>query len=514
MMYLGVAGYFLRILAKLFRHDDGDSKFRTIITSNRHLPPIHHQKKQLVLSMNRAPCLRRAIRPLQQQLHLSSTQSTSILKPPHINFSGIVENEERVRQNCLARKLPNVAATIPEIIRLNEKRLEYIRTLSPLEFRRNVISAELGKMKDPVQRKSLLAEAANLKTKITTLKAEQDETVTALTSLAAAIPNDTHPETASTETEVGKIGELREKTTIKDHVEIAESLDILDLRAGARTTGHAWYYLKGLGAQLELALVSYAVEMAIKRGWKLVKPPDVVRTEVALACGFRPHDEEGDQIYQLANVSVNETGSHAESGSLCLAGTAEIPLAAMNIEKIFKEDELPVKYVGVGTAYRAEAESRGKESKGLYRVHQFTKVELFAWTRTEDSDAMLTEILELQKEIVEGLGLHARILDMPPHELGNAAYHKYDIEAWMHGRQGWGEITSASNCTDFQSRRLNTRYRPNEKDAKIQFVHTLNGTAMAVPRMIVAILESGVREDGSVEIPMALRKFLGVDCIR
>ena len=186
----------------------------------------------------------------------------------------------------------------------------------------------------------------------------------------------------------------------------------------------------------------------------------------------------------------------------------------MNIEKIFKEDELPVKYVGVGTAYRAEAGSRGKESKGLYRVHQFTKVELFAWTRTEDSDAMLSEILELQKEIVEGLGLHARILDMPPHELGNAAYRKYDIEAWMHGRQGWGEITSASNCTDYQSRRLNTRYRPNEKDAKIQFVHTLNGTAMAVPRMIVAILESGVREDGSVEIPMALRKFLGVDCIR
>jgi seryl-tRNA synthetase len=164
------------------------------------------------------------------------------------------------------------------------------------------------------------------------------------------------------------------------------------------------------------------------------------------------------------------------------------------------------------TAYRAEAGSRGKETRGLYRVHQFTKVELFAWTREEQSDAMLAEILELQKAIVEGLGLHARILDMPPHELGNAAYRKYDIEAWMYGRQGWGEITSASNCTDYQSRRLHTRYR--RKDASVLFAHTLNGTAMAVPRIIIAILESGLQKDGSVEIPIALRKYLGVDFIR
>jgi seryl-tRNA synthetase len=268
-----------------------------------------------------------------------------------------------------------------------------------------------------------------------------------------------------------------------------------------------------MAVQMELALVSYAIEMAMKKGWKLVKPPDVVRMDVALACGFRPRDKDGDQIYRLSNVTVDESGASVEDGHLCLAGTAEIPLAAMNMETTFDEKDLPIKYVGVGTAYRAEAGSRGRESKGLYRVHQFTKVELFACTRSQDSDEMLNEILDLQKEIVEGLGLHARILDMPAHELGNAAFAKYDIEAWLYGRQAWGEITSASNCTDYQSRRLNTRYRPVGKDAKLQFVHTLNGTAIAVPRMIIAILESGLQEDGTVEIPMALRKFIGADTI-
>ena len=462
--------------------------------------------------MNSTQRLRLAVHPLKQRIRESSTQTSSILKPPQFKFHEIVDNKQVVEQNCIARNLPSVAATIPDILKLSRKRLDLINLVSPLLLRRRAVNAKLSSVKAPERRQELLLEAGPLKTQINSLKAERHETEVALTALCATLPNLTHPETPKHEAEIGKIGELKEKEVVKDHVEIAESLGLLDLRAGARTTGHAWYYLKGMGAQLELALVSYAVEMATKRGWILVKPPDVVRSEVALACGFRPRDEEGEQIYQLANVSINETGSEAEGGSLCLAGTAEIPLAAMHIEKLFKEDQLPIKYVGVGTAYRAEAGSRGKETRGLYRVHQFTKVELFAWTREEQSDAMLTEILELQKAIVEGLGLHGRILDMPPHELGNAAYRKYDIEAWMYGRQGWGEITSASNCTNYQSRRLNTRYR--RKDASVLFAHTLNGTAMAVPRIIIAILESGLQKDGSVEIPIALRKYLGVDFIR
>ena len=414
----------------------------------------------------------------------------------------------------MSRNLPQIAASLSEIVTLNQLRLQQLQQLSPLEMRRNIISAKLPKTTQQGPRKLLLDEALTLKTKIAFMKREQEVTMGRLITLSSAIPNDTHPETPSTETEVGKIGKLEEKPVVKDHVEIAESLDILDLRSGARTTGHAWYYLKGLGVQLELALVSYAIEMAVRKGWKLVKPPDVVRTEVAMACGFRPRDDEGDQIYRLAHSPLGGVDSVKEEGSLCLAGTAEIPMAAMNIDTIFREEELPLRYVGVGTAYRAEAGSRGKESKGLYRVHQFTKVELFAWTKPEDSDEMLNEILQLQKGIVEGLGLHARILDMPSYELGNAAYRKYDIEAWLYGRQGWGEVSSASNCTDYQSRRLHTRYRRNDPDAKLQFAHTLNGTAIAVPRMIIAILESGLQEDGSVKIPEALRKYVGTDTMQ
>ena len=396
---------------------------------------------------------------------------------------------------------------------LNGQRRKCIQDRAPLQGRKAELSKEMRtKFKD--KQAGLREEAINLKTKLAPILAREKEIIAQLESLVLPLPNFTHPDVPSTETQVDIIGELREKTVVKDHIEIAEDLDILDLRAGAKTAGHAWYYLKGMGVQLERALVSYAIDMAVQRGWKLIKPPDVIRTEVAIACGFRPRDEQGDQIYQLSNTAIEESAKDTGTGNLCLAGTAEIPLAAMYMDHVFPEnlvEELPVRYVGVGTAYRAEAGNRGRESKGLYRVHQFTKVELFAWTTEETSDAMLGEILQLQKDIVGSLGLHARVLDMPPHELGNAAYRKYDIEAWMYGRQGWGEITSASNCTDYQSRRLNTQYR--RRDGKHIFAHTLNGTAMAVPRMIIAILESGLQEDGSVAIPEVLQKYLGAEII-
>jgi seryl-tRNA synthetase len=443
----------------------------------------------------------------------SASQTNAASRLTRFPINQLVENQAGIRRNCIARNIPSLAESIHEIGTFNDLRLEFLAAQSTLRARRNVISALLGKTTNKNLRNDLLTEASAIKAQLSQVEEAAEVNNERGLKILEALPNDMRPGTPPVETEVGTIGRLREKKVVKDHVEIAESLDLLDLLAGARTTGHAWYYLKGMAVQLELALVSYAIEMAMKRGWKLVKPPDVVRMDVALACGFRPRDKDGDQIYRLSNVTVDESGTSVEDGHLCLAGTAEIPLAAMNMERTFEEKDLPIKYVGVGTAYRAEAGSRGRESKGLYRVHQFTKVELFAWTRSQDSDEMLNEILVLQKEIVESLGLHARILDMPAHELGNAAYAKYDIEAWLYGRQAWGEITSASNCTDYQSRRLNTRYRPVGKDAKLQFVHTLNGTAMAVPRMIIAILESGFQEDGTIEIPMALRKFIGEDTI-
>lgn len=462
---------------------------------------------------------RRLVRPIflpRQPLRFSTTssrQTKSSVLLDRLPISSIVENQAQIRRDCIARNLRNVAASIHEIGTFNDNRLRLLAVQSNLRARRNLISEALARPGSNFLREDLLNEASTLKSKLAQVENVMEVNNEKGLRLLESIPNALRPDTPSTEKEVGKIGHLQTKYWIKDHVEIAESLDLLDLVAGARTTGHAWYYLKGMAVQLELALVSYAIEVAMRRGWRLVKPPDVVRTDVASACGFRPRDEEGDQIYRLSNIRVGKSGSLAEEETLCLAGTAEIPLAAMNMETAVEEQDLPIKYVGVGTAYRAESGSRGRESKGLYRVHQFTKVELFAWTSPKDSDGMLAEIVELQKEIVDGLGLHARILQMPAHELGNAAYSKYDIEAWMYGRNAWGEITSASNCTDYQSRRLNTRYRPKGKDQKLRYVHTLNGTAVAVPRMIIAILESGLQKDGTVEIPVALRKYIGSDTI-
>ncbi|KAA8915587.1 hypothetical protein TRICI_002275 [Trichomonascus ciferrii] len=281
----------------------------------------------------------------------------------------------------------------------------------------------------------------------------------------------------------------------RDHMAVAERLGgLVDFGSGSQVSGTSWYYLLENGALLEMALVQYAISKARARGWRLVVPPAAVRPTVANACGFKPRDQNGEQqIYSVGD-------------SLCLAGTAEIPLAGLGLQKTL--ETLPERVVGVSRAYRAEAGARGRDTKGLYRVHEFTKVELFAWCHPEKSEKMLDEILGLQKEIVRELGLCARVLDMPPHELGAPASRKYDIEAWMPGRGDWGEISSASNCLSFQSRRLHTKCDDG------QFAHTLNGTAMAVPRMMVAIIENYYNPDtNTIQIPTPLRKYLDMSHI-
>ncbi|KAF5098995.1 hypothetical protein D0Z03_001105 [Geotrichum reessii] len=283
---------------------------------------------------------------------------------------------------------------------------------------------------------------------------------------------------------------------------VARELGIVNLEAAARVSGSSWYYLIGDGALLEQALVNYAMSKARKRGFIPVIPPSIVRQEMANACGFKPRDQNGEQqIYNLA----------FKGADLCLTGTAEIPLAGLYSETELEFDNTGVKkHVGVSRSYRAEAGARGRDTKGLYRVHEFTKVELFAWTDTKErSVTVLNDILDLQKEIITELGLTARVLNMSPDELGSPAYKKYDIEAWMPGRRDWGEVTSTSNCLDFQSRRMHTRYRSETNENKLAFVQTLNGTAMAVPRVIVAILETFYDPDiKRVKIPEVLRKWM------
>ncbi|KAF9158324.1 seryl-tRNA synthetase [Actinomortierella ambigua] len=317
-----------------------------------------------------------------------------------------------------------------------------------------------------------------------------------------------------------------------DHIALAHRLDLVDFEAAAQATGARWYYLKNEAALLELALVQFATARAIQAGFTPVITPDVVRPEVVQACGFQPRDE-ASQTYWVSTVAPTAaapTSSEAASASaptqqqqqqhhhsaLCLVATAEIALAGLNMNKVLDESQLPMRLAGFGRAFRAEAGARGAENKGLYRVHQFSKVELFVYSRAgSESDALLEEIRHFQEKIFEELGLCFRILDMPTEELGASAYKKYDIEAWMPGRNSWGEISSTSNCTDYQARRLNIRYRSKANNNATEFVHTLNGTAMAVPRIIVALLETYQQQDGSVRLPDCLVPYMhGIQEIR
>ncbi|KAJ7293111.1 hypothetical protein C8J57DRAFT_1490573 [Mycena rebaudengoi] len=282
----------------------------------------------------------------------------------------------------------------------------------------------------------------------------------------------------------------------RDHVIIARKFGLVDFEGGATVTGHAWYYLMNEAALLEIALTNYALSVAMKHGFTPVTTPDVVRADIASRCGYHITTTHGPE--------------------LVLSATSEIPLGGMFANKIFPAATLPLKVVGLGRAFRAEAGARGTDTRGLYRVHQFTKVELFAVTKQEESEKMMEEIRMVQKAIFAGLGFPFRVLDMPTEELGASAYRKYDMEAWMPGRGSWGEISSLSNCTDYQSRRLHIRYRAVGSSAPVMgalpFAHTLNGTAAAIPRLIIALLENGAmfNEQGELTgllLPAVLRPF-------
>jgi seryl-tRNA synthetase len=283
-----------------------------------------------------------------------------------------------------------------------------------------------------------------------------------------------------------------------DHLALGAKLGLWDFDAGARVAGQKFYFLRGEAVLLDLALQRFALEVAMRAGFTPYATPDVARRQIVDGLAFAPRGDE-TQIYSLTGTELD------------LIGTAEITLGGLHYDQILEEAELPRRLAGVSHCFRTEAGAAGKESKGLYRVHQFTKVELFALTRPEDSEAMHAELLGIEEQIFQALEVPYRVIEVAAGDLGAPAYRKFDLEAWMPGRGergDWGEVTSTSNCTDYQARRLRIRFR--RADAKRpELVHTLNGTAVAVSRALIAIVENHQRADGSVEIPAALRAYAG-----
>jgi seryl-tRNA synthetase len=412
----------------------------------------------------------------------------------------IRDNLDAVKANCANR---NVKADVDRVVALDDERRRLISETQVLQQRQNEISKGIPKEKDKDKKLALIQEGRDLREKVTALETKSRENEVATRTALAGIPNMTHPDApVGTDSAANKVlrkwGEPRKfDFPAKDHVALAEPLDLVDFEAGASVTGQKFYFLKNEAVLLELALIHYAIDTLRREGYTPVITPDLARVDVLEGIGFIPRGPE-TQIYSI------------ENSDLCLIATAEITLGGMHRDKVLDELDLPRKYVGLSHCFRTEAGAPGRDTRALYRVHQFTKVEMFAFCAPDQSEGIHQELLRIEESIFQGLELPYQVIDTCSGDLGGPAYRKYDLEAWMPGRgQGgeYGEVTSTSNCTDYQARRLNIRYKvPAQKGTR--FVHTLNGTAVAVSRAILAILENGQQADGSILVPKVLQAWM------
>ncbi len=422
----------------------------------------------------------------------------------------IRDNLEAVRANCANR---DVKADVDAVVRLDDERKRLQRQYDELKGQQNQLSDQIKNAgKDKEKREALVAQSRGMKDQLGQLEADLKKVAEQLIAVLVTIPNMTHPNAP-----VGKdasankvVATFREPTKFDfkplDHVDLLDKLDLADTEAGARVAGQKFYFLKNEGALLELALIQYAITTLVAEGFTPFITPDLAKVEVLEGIGFMPRDNaETRQVYTVSDTD------------LCLIATAEITLGGMHMNQILAEEDLPKKYVGVSHCFRTEAGAAGRDTRGIYRVHQFTKVEMFAFCTPEQSDAIHADLLRIEEKVFQGLGLPYHVIDTCTGDLGGPAYRKYDLEAWMPGRGKageFGEVTSTSNCTDYQARRLNIRFKSKDKDKKgTLFVHTLNGTAVACTRAIVAILENYQQADGSVVVPEALRPWVGKDII-
>ncbi len=417
------------------------------------------------------------------------------------------DNLAAVKANCVNR---NVSADVDAVVRWDDQRKSLQRQSDETKAKQNEVSKKFPQAKTPEEKQALKDESGRLKDAVAGFDAELKKVEAELYKALSVLPNMTHPDApVGTDSSANKIITRHGEPTKfdfkpKDHVDLCNALALADMEAGTKVAGQKFYFLKNEGALLELALVQYAMQTLIAEGFTPIITPDLARVDVLEGIGFQPRDNaETRQVYTIAD------------SDLCLIATAEITLGGMHKDEIFDEAKLPIKYVGLSHCFRTEAGAAGRDTRGLYRVHQFTKVEMFAFCTPDQSEAIHRDILRIEEKVFQGLGLPYHVIDTCTGDLGGPAYRKYDLEAWMPGRGtagDYGEVTSTSNCTEFQARRLNIRYRPTGQKGT-RFVHTLNGTAVACTRALVAILENYQQADGSVIVPLALRPWVGKDLV-
>lgn len=413
-----------------------------------------------------------------------------------LDIKYIREHKEEVKKNCENRLS---SANIDEVLKLDEQRRKIIGEIDALRAERNTGSKSKPTPEEIEKMKQKGAKIGGLEAELLKVEEKYNEEL-------FKVPNLTHPEVVASKNEDDNpVMEIFKEPTKfnfepKDHVQLAESLDLIDFERATKVSGAKFFYLKNELVLLEFALAQYCLEFLYKKGFTPMTTPDLAKQEILKAMGYNPRGE-STQFYNIGNTDLS------------LIGTAEITMGGYHMGEVLDETELPKKYVAISHCFRTEAGSYSKFSKGIFRVHQFTKIEMFQYVRPENSEVAHKELLEIEKEIYKGLDIPFRVVDHCTADLGAPAIRTYDLEAWMPGKPNkegkmgdWGEITSTSNCTDYQARALNIKYKKN--DGAKEFVHMLNGTASSTNRPLIAIMENYQQADGSILIPEVLKKYM------
>ncbi len=385
---------------------------------------------------------------------------------------------------------------VDTLLSLDSRRRSAIASADTLRAEQKQLGKQIGRAKGE-ERDALLAKGKDLAAQVKAAEAEQGEASTRFEELHQAVPNVVHPDApAGGEDDyvvVKHVGTPKEfEFTPRDHLDLGEGIGALDMERGAKVSGSRFYFLTGIGAQLQLGLLNLAAAQAMENGFQLMIPPVLVRPEIMAGTGFL--GSHASEIYRLRD------------DDLYLVGTSEVALAGYHSDEILDLSQQPLRYAGWSSCFRREAGSYGKDTRGIIRVHQFDKVEMFTYCRPEDAEAEHARLLDWEEQMLGKVEVPYRVIDTAGGDLGTSAARKFDCEAWVPTQQAYRELTSTSNCTTFQARRLNIRYR--DENGRPQTAATLNGT-LATTRWIVAILENHQQEDGSVRVPEALRPYVG-----
>ncbi len=408
-----------------------------------------------------------------------------------LDIEFIRQNPNQVKQGCKAKQ---VKVDIDRLLEIDKKRRERLQKIEILRAEQN----KLGKEK--------IEKAKDIKIKIKKLEPELEKLEKELQNLMLQVPNLPLDEVPIGKDEKDNVAlkEVGERVKFgfkpKDYLEIAENLDLIDVKRAAKTSGTRFGSLKREAAFLEFAFIDFAFDTLIPEGFIPIIPPVMIKPEMAMGMGY-PEQFDGEEAY------------HLEKDNLFLIATAEQSLGTMHAGEIFEEKDLPRRYIGFSTCFRREAGAYGKDTKGIFRVHQFDKVEMFSFCKPEDSRKEHQFFLEREEKLMKNLKIPYRVVQMCTGDLGFPTAAKYDIEAWLPSEGRFRETHSTSNCTDFQARRLNIRYR-NSKTKRFNFVHTVNGTALAIGRTLIAIIENYQQKDGSIKVPEVLQRYLNFKVIK